>query len=94
MRIARACCTRGGVTTATVLTGAFGCSTAAADFFSASVEALPTEENLPVATHAAKQTSTISATSLWNLIFGIVLFQARPGQNVFATARTMPDMGA
>ncbi len=65
-RMARACWTWGGSTTATVRIAASGCLSAfagggvSADWSAA----LPTEENSPVATHAAVAISTATAATL------------------------------
>ena len=72
MRIARACWTCGGATTATVRTVAFG-SSAWAGLAASSVAALPTDENLPVPIQAAKPTRTTNAMSLFSLSLGMIV---------------------
>ncbi len=63
MRMARACATRGGVTTPTVRGTAWGCSTEAG-FGASSFSALPTDENSPDATQPANPMSTARAATL------------------------------
>ena len=75
MRIARACSTRGGFSTATVRSGRAGFSVSTF-LASASGAALPTEENLPVPIHAANPISTRTAASLWYLNFDIIAFRS------------------